>query len=183
MSILSYRRFSMKFEKNKTYLRIRPIINGLGEVDFSFCSDPIKYLFEHNGDHYFCYPKGTYKGDVLGTGTRLLPTAFRDPYWESVSDIMDGDDWAALDLFSGKKIYRKKPLKISDSLEELSFNFSFDVAGIDTIKYDKRFVGPNNAVTVLAATKYHVVVEKNGYTIFLDCRYTNPEDWAVLEDE
>ena len=171
----------MKFEIGKSYLRTRPIINGLGEYDYSFCSDPICYLGEQNGEILFCYPENTLKGRILGNGPRVLPLAYKDSYWESLSDVMDGDDWEALDYFSNKKIYRKNPLKLSDSMEELSFNFSFDVAGIETIKYDTRFVGPENAVTILAATKYHVVVEKDDKTIFLDRRYANPEDWSVLE--
>ncbi len=172
----------MKFEPGKTYLRTRPILNGFGEFDYSFCSDPIRYLGEEKGMTLFCYPKGTVKGNFLGDGPRILPTAFNDSHWESLFDVMNGDEWTALDYFlTGKKIYRKSPLKLSSHMEELSFNFSFDVAGIEIIKLDTRFVGPENAVTLIASTKHHVVVEMDEKTIFLDERFTNPEDWKVLD--
>ena len=173
----------MKLRKNCTLLRTVPIFGPGGEFDYKFCSDPIIYFGEQNGQHLYCYPANTRMGKYVGDGTRILPTAYLDVHWESVFDIMNGEEWPVLQSFSGKHFYRKKPVMLHTSNDERYFDFSFDVTGLKLVTYDHRFVGEDKAVIVLAATKHHLVVldEKNEIPIFLDEPYVCQDDWVMLD--
>ena len=179
-----FRRKAMKFEKNISYLRTRPVLGPNGTWDYKFCSDPICFEgVDASGRIIYHYPENTEMGRRLKEGPRVLPTMYNDNNWESVFDITNGGDWAGLDYFSGTKAYRKVPVELDVStMEEHSFNFDFNEAEIQLIKRDLRFVGPGNAVVILAANKHHVVVETaDGKTVFLDERYAKPEDWEILD--
>ena len=170
----------MKLEVGKTYLRTKPIYSYCGGYNYSYCNTPIVYLGEKNGEHLFCYPKNTHLGKILGDYPRVLPSAFADECWETLFDVMSGDAWPSLAALSGCKFYRIKAVKVNDRMEEHSFNFSFDVAGLKTETYDTRFMGRENAVAVIAATQSHLVIQdEDGDTYFLDERYANPDDWVL----
>ena len=170
----------MKLEKGKTYLRTKPIYSYCGGYNYNFCNTPIIYLGEQGGKHLFCYPGNSHLGKILGDYPRVLPSAYVDDHWETLADVMNGSVGNSLNAFSGCKFYRKNPVALNTDLEEQSFNFSFDVAGIKTVTYDTRFVGKEHAVVIIAATNDHLVIQDDdGEVYFLDERYSDPADWVL----
>lgn len=171
----------MKMEIGKTYLRTKPIYSFSGGYNYQFCNTPIVYLGEQGGKHLFCYPSTSHLGKILGDYPRVLPTAYVDDCWETLSDVMNGTAWPSLGTLSGCKFYRSKPVKLKTE-DDRSFDFSFDVTGLQTtVTYDNRFMGRENAVAVIAATKSHLVIQDNdGEVYFLDERYSDPNDWVLV---
>ena len=170
----------MNMEVGKTYLRTKPIFSYTGGYNYQYCNTPIKYLGEQGGKHLFCYPENTHLGKILGAYPRILPSAYVDNCWESLSDVMSGTAWSSLSALAGCKFYRTKSVKLKTEWDDRSFDFSFDVAGLQTVTYDTRFMGRENAVVILAATKSHLVIQdEKGDVYFLDERYSNPDDWVL----
>ena len=86
-----------------------------------------------------------------------LPKSFNDGKWTSSWSIKNGLK-TSLDKYKGKHIKRRKPTE-----------------------YDDESI-VNYAVELVSATKYHVVIKNNlGKESILDSRYTNPNDWEVVD--
>ena len=170
----------MLFENGEVYVRTSSITSHNGLRDYSYCSEPIRIITTLNNEIIYQYTPDSWKGRTYGDGPRVLPYAYRDNCWEKVTDLLAGDENCALDRFSGCKIFRKKPIEEYMNADDPNYGFSFDVLNIRQKREFWNYVGRENAVTLIAATKHNVIIEDNGKKVFLDERYTNASDWELF---
>ena len=144
-----------ELESGKTYIRIAPC----GEMggDYSFSSEPVlidKIL--ENGDIVCSYPNKPYYFSSEFT----LNSFWNDGKWipyESMKRMQK----TSLNDAKGKLVHRIKPV-------ELHF-------GLDYSYIFRNYI-------LVTATKYHVILQdEDGKTFTLDSRYTNPDDWSVID--
>ena len=170
----------MQFEVGETYLRTCPVLGVRGTWEYDFCSTPIQIVSVEGNRVVYRFTTDSLKGRILREGPRTLPPVFLDNNWEKLSNILMGDDWCALDHFSGHTLYRKQPLETTVPSDDPCFGFSFDVLEIRKTYVDNRFVGKRNACRLIAATNHNVVVENETGRFYLDERFAKPEDWVIL---
>ena len=88
-----------------------------------------------------------------------LPAYFNDGQWVPANNPYVGVK-TELHKWKGKMVRRKVPV----------------------VKEERFFV--ENAVKLISATRYHVVVEtKDGERILLDVRFTKPEEWELANEK
>lgn len=122
-------------------------------ADWSYTDEPLIYLGKEKGELLF-------KDNDLDITVRL-DKDWNDGNWIPFDEITEQERTALSDL-SGKMVTRIRPADLGD------------------IK-DGSYMGER--VKLLAATKFHVIMESNfelGEWI-LDSRYANPEDWECVE--
>ena len=151
------------------------------DSDYSFWSEPLALV----GDGLYLYPDERRSG-IFGRGLYSLDDQYRDGNWETLEAVMTGTAWEKIHPgFQGKKFYMKSSQYLGTQMKPPSFQEWCENPYAPPKKvrnYDASFCGPDKAVTITAATKFHVVFEgwRTGEPIILDVRYADPNDWVPL---
>lgn len=91
---------------------------------------------------------------------RVLPMEFTDPFWISYKKAQRPKN-NLLNQWKGKYIRRIVPIE-----------YPF---------YDRSFMDPSDRYRLIAASKHHVFLRRNGRTVILNYLYANPKDWTLNE--
>lgn len=137
--------------------------------DRSYLDDPIILKgFTNNGEIIYSYLPNSARGMSFGTNDRVLGLSYTDDQWKLLSKIFKpkGNDF---NRYLGQKICRVRPA-------------IYTYIGTEDYSYTDKY----EAVKLISATKYHLVIEYTdpilqGKKSILAFEFAKPEDWVLAE--